>query len=88
MIVVLNILMALLGLASVLGLIVCSVALRNRLQYRSRIEQIHLEIEEAGREARELWKDGHPSFQRAYARVEALSAEMRFLEDLLRSSWF
>ena len=88
MILVINVLMALLGLASLMGLITCTVALRNRLQYRARIEEIHTEIEEAGSQARELWKSRDPAFHRAYARVESLSAEKRFLEDLLRSSWF
>lgn len=84
----LDIIMALLGLLSVLGLFTCTVALRNRLQYRARIEEIHTEIEEAGSQARELWKSRDPAFHRAYARVESLSAERLFLEDLLRSSWF
>ena len=86
--IIINVIMALLGLASLMGLIVCTVALRNRVEYRNRIEEIHTEIEEAGAEARELWKAGQPAFHRAYARVEALAAEKRFLEDLLRSSWF
>ena len=88
MILALNVLIALLGLASLLGLLACTVALRNRAEYRGRIEEIHAEIEEAGCEARELWKAGDLAFHRAYARVEVLSAERRFLEDLLRSSWF
>jgi hypothetical protein len=85
---ILNIILALLVLLSVIGLITCAVALRNRVEYRNQIEEIHTEIEEAGTEARELWKAGCPAFHRAYARVEALAAEKRFLEDLLRSSWF
>lgn len=85
---ILNIIMGLLGLLSVIGLVVCTVALHNRAKYRVRISSIQLEIEEAGCEARELWKEGDPAFHRAYARVEALNAERRFLEDLLMSSWF
>ena len=88
MILAINVLMALLGLLSVIGLFTCSVALRNRAEYRSRIEEIHAEIEQEGREARKLWKAGCPDFHRAYARVRCLAAERRFLEDLLRSSWF
>ena len=84
---ILNIILALLVLLSVIGLITCAVALRNRAQYRVRVEEIRTEIEEAGYEARELWKSG-ANYHRAYVRVEALNAEMRFLEDLLRSSWF
>jgi hypothetical protein len=85
---ILNIILALLVLLSVIGLITCAVALRNRAQYRVRVEEIRTEIEEAGYEARELWKARDPAFHRAYARVECLSAEKRFLEDLSRSSWF
>ena len=84
---ILNIILTLLVLLSVIGLLTCTVALRNRAEYRQRISSIQLEIEESGAEARELWKSG-ANYHRAYARVEALNAEMRFLEDLLRSSWF
>ena len=82
------IILALAMLASLAGIVFCGIALRNRAEYRKRISSIRAEMEEVGYEARELWKDGCPSFYRAYARVEAMNAERLFLEDLLRSSWF